>query len=211
MATLARLLGALERRRRRLLLAGGGLVLVYAGLFGAEALTGTPAPKSVVSGLAYVVVFAGVIGLYPDLRDRSPSLARLGAICAGLGAVGFAGVFAVNAGQFLGIVPTPGPWWLALVNLPAIVGMIPGFLLFGIASLRDDRHPPAIGLLLLAPAAVFALNVVAIGAGGSGAVTPWVGFVLTVGEGLAVLGVAALLDTVAGSPGKARRADSTTS
>lgn len=211
MMAIAALLGALERRRRRLLWVGGGLVLVYAGLFAVEAVSLVAAPTSAASGVAYLVVFAGVLGLHPDLVEASPYAGRLGGVCVALGAIGFLGVFVVNAGQLAGVVPSPGPDWLALVNLPAIVGMIPGFLLVGIASLRTDAHPRALGLLLLAPAAVFAVNVAVIGTGGSDAVTAWLGFVLTLGEGLAVLGVAALVaDGDPTTPGGARQADAPT-
>ena len=208
---LGSLLGGLERRRRWLLWVGGGFVLVYAGLFAVEAVSTVATPTSAVSGLAYAVVFAGVLGLHGDLVEASPYASRLGAVCVALGAVGFLGVFVVNAGQLVGVVPSPGPDWLALVNLPSIVGMIGGFLLVGIASLRTDAHPPALGLLLLLPAAIFAVNVAVVGTGGAGAVTAWLGFGLTLGEGLAVLGVAALVDDGdATTPGGARQTDAPT-
>lgn len=202
-------LGVLERRRRRLLQVGGVLVLAYAGLFAVEAAYGSAAPTSTVSGLAYVVVFAGVLGLHPDLAAASPYASRLEAACVGLGALGFAGVFVVNAGQLAGVVHSPGPGWLSLVHLPAVVGMLPGFLLVGTASLRTEEQPTAFGLLLLAPAAIFAVNVAVVGAGGAGAASSWVGFGLTLGEGLAVIGASALVvDGDAMGLGETRPADS---
>lgn len=185
-----------------LLLLGGVVVVGYSALFGVEAIANTTIEKSVVAGIGYTTVFVGLLGLYPSLADGSPRLAMAGAGCAVLGGLGFAGVFLIHAGQLLSVIPTPGPDWLAIVNLPAIIGMIPGFLAFGTASLRTDAHPPGVGWLLLAPGVIFTLNFVGVALIGAESLTPWWGFLITLGEAIAILGVGIKLRRDAREPSR---------
>jgi len=189
-------LGTLERRSSALLLAGGALAVVYALLFAAEAIQGIMRPgipQGIASGPAYALAFVGLLGLYPAVVDEGRWLARIGAVCAALGAFGFGAVFAVDVAKLAGVVPTPEPAWLGLLNLPTIIGLIPGFLLFGVASLRSEAHPRPVGYFLLVPAVAFSANFVALLAVGGGELSPWVFFVVTLGEAFGILGAGYLL------------------
>lgn len=195
----------LERWSPKLLLLGGTATVVFAMTFAVEAVQGTTVPTGIVAGTAFTLAFVGLVGLSPSLTDRSPWLVRLGVTCAVLGAIGFAALWLVGAARLAGLVPTPEPGWLVILNLPRIVGLIPGFLLFGIASLRSDAHPRAVGLFLVTPAVAFSINFVAVLSVGGGDLSPWVAFVITLGEAAGLLGAGYLLATASDSTESERR------
>jgi exosortase/archaeosortase family protein len=75
-----------------------------------------------------------------------------------------------------------------------IVGIILGFLAFAIATLRTDSQSQHVGVLLLAPAAIFAVNFVRVLV--LGTTTPtWAPFVLGSGQALALLAIGYSLRT----------------
>ncbi|MFB6205125.1 MAG: hypothetical protein ABEJ05_01155 [Haloglomus sp.] len=149
---------SLERRRGALFLLAGGSLVVYATFNGIAASTGIsyPAVENIFGPGGFVLGFLGLLGLYPSLADRSPKLARIGAVGAGLGAVGFTVITAASFGRALGVVPTQEPAWFPVLLLLVALGMIPGYLTVAAATLRTDVHPGRLGLLLLAPAVIFA-------------------------------------------------------
>lgn len=145
----------LERWSPTLFLLAGVLLVGYAVLNGIAAFTDTAyvAVEDVVGPGGLVLGFLGALGLYRRLAGRTPRLARAGAYCISLGVVGFSGItlqgFAVIAG--LGSTSAPG-----ILLLLVAVGMIPGYLSFGLASLRADAHFRTLSPLLCVPAVVFA-------------------------------------------------------
>lgn len=138
--------GSLERRAPTLFLAAGLLLIGYTALNGIYALTDMTqvVVKYVVGPAGFVLGFIGLLGLYPGLVDRSRTLARIGAVCVGLGAVGLAVIAGLEA--------TSNPDILLLF---VAVGMILGYLSFGVAILRASAGGRPIGLLLFMPAVVF--------------------------------------------------------
>lgn len=159
----------LERRSSSVFLVAGGLWVVVATLFAAEAFldTDTSTAQSFFGPAAYGVAFVGLLGLYPALADRTPRLARAGAIFVVVGLVG-AVVLAVSAGsQLTGIIEARPAWDIAF-NLPLLLGVVLGFLTFSIASLRTDAYSRPVGLFLLGPAVMFGAIIVGSGLLGDG-------------------------------------------
>lgn len=141
----------------------GTAFVVFAALWAAGAASGfEPRPAvDVVGPAGWAAAFVGLLGLYPRLVGQSPWLSRAAAFFAAVGLVGASVTVLANAGQFVGVVGEP-PAWFAALNLLLFVGIIPGFFSFAVAVLRTDARSRAVGLLLLAPAALFVLNVVRV-------------------------------------------------
>lgn len=152
----------LERRGTGLFLVAGMSLVVYATFNGIAASTGIsyPAVENIFGPGGFVLGFLGLLGLYPNLADRSPKLARIGAVGAALGAVGFTVITVASIGRALGVVPTEEPAWFPVLLLLVTLGMIPGYLAVATATLRTDVYPRQLGLLLLAPAVIFATMII---------------------------------------------------
>lgn len=161
-----------------LFLVGGLLVVGHAAMMGVQAFTGMATPPDVFAPAGHLLVFGGLVGVYFTLVDRAPILARIGGICVVLGTVGFT---AITAGNLATLVGIETPSWFAMFTVLAIIGMIPGFLAFGVASLRTDVHSRTVGLLLLAPAALFLVLIVEVLVLGASAIGG-----LIIGSGLAL-------------------------
>jgi len=183
------LLSALERWSPTLFLVGGVVLIGFAASLAAIGLMDMSVPRDLFAGVGFTLSFLGLIGVSAGLTDQSPSLARAGAVFAALGAVGFALTFVFGIADLVAISL---PAWVEAFQLLNIVGLILGFLLVGIASLRTDAHSRPLGGLLLVPALVFAVNfgrVVVLGAW-----TPaWAPFILGSLQALAMLALGYLL------------------
>lgn len=145
----------LERRSPTLFLSAGVLLLGYATLNGLVAFTDMAyvTVEDVVGPAGFVLGFLGLFGLYPGLVDRSPKLAKIGAICVGLGAAGFSVITVQGIAVLAGLESTSVPGILLLL---VAVGMIPGYLSFGVVTLRGSAGGRTLGLFLFVPAVVFA-------------------------------------------------------
>lgn len=141
-----------ERWSPTLFVVGGLLNAGHAAMMGVEAFTEVATPPDVFAPTASILVFAGLFGVYRTLANRVPTTARVGAACVAVGIVAFS---AITVGKFAELVGYQPPGWFAVFTLPAIVGMVPGFALYGIASYRAGVHSRTLSLLLLAPAALF--------------------------------------------------------
>lgn len=181
-----RLVRALESRDSALFLVAGALLVVYGAFNGIDAFTASayPAVEDAFGTTGFVLGFLGLLGLFPKLVARSPRLARFGAGCAALGAAGFS-VFAVaSLGRIAGVLPEQQPSWAVVFLVMAALGMVPGYLSTGVASLRTGVLPRRVGLLLLTPAAIFAAMVT----GGLTGYTPqWSAFLISSGQAIALL------------------------
>lgn len=146
--------GHLERRSSSAFVTAGVLFLGIAALSGLETF-GVAQPvwlMGLVGMGGTVAAFVGLAGLYPGLRERSPTLARSGlaaVVVAGIGLLVFPlCLLGAKAG-----VPLPAPPVLAFVA--AMGAILLAFLLFGLGSLRNDDHPRSVGLLMLALVGAF--------------------------------------------------------
>lgn len=156
-------LKSLERWSPTLFLVSGAILVVYAMLHGLEAFLDIEYPMvrdGILRPVGYIIGFVALLGLYPRLADRSPKLARVGAVFTALGAVGWfvSGIIGSSRGlaAHLGFDP---PAWLGVFGLLIMLGFLVGFPSFGIACLRTEAYPRIVGLILLAPIIVMAVNV----------------------------------------------------
>lgn len=142
---------SLEKRRGQAFVVGGGLLLVNALIHGANAFGGlvtTPELRGLLFGAGFAVIFAGLLGLYPELADRSPRLARSAAVATAAALL----LNAVNAVWWVGVLLAPSlPMPGELVPLVVLTSgsMLLGFILFGVASTRTGVPSSAVGWLVL--------------------------------------------------------------
>lgn len=191
--------GSIERCRGPLFLTAGLLLVAYAVLNGIVAATdlGYETVEDVVGPAGFAVGFVGLLGLYPGVSDRSPAAARIGAVGAVFGAVGFSAISLHAVARLAGEGPPALP---AIVVLTGAIGMLAGFLAFGVASLRTGGRSRAVGLLLLVPPCVFAVMVtqaVLFARFGvfSAAVMEWSAVAISGGQALAHLAIGVTLRT----------------
>lgn len=181
----------LEQWSATAFLAGGAILVGFAVSLAVIGILDGSAPSNIFGGLGYMLAFLGLLGLYPGLADRSPRLARAGAVFAALGTVGFSLTFVAGVTEFMGI---DLPAWVSDAQLLNIIGLVLGFLTVGVASLRTEAHSWLLGLLLLVPAVIFAMNLVRVGV--LGPFTPsWAPFLLGSMQALTMLAIGYLLRT----------------
>jgi hypothetical protein len=114
---------------------------------------------------ALIIGHLGLLGFYPGVSESVPRNSLGGAIVVILAAVCALVLLsgAIVQTVFLGGPPADGGpttlmiigfvSWLAMMVLTALA-----YLLFGVAILRADLHSPLVGIVLLGPAIVFAVN-----------------------------------------------------
>lgn len=141
----------LERSSPTLFLAAGALLLVYGSLNGMEAFVdaGYPFVSDVIIGPAgFFLGFVALWGLYPTVADRSPKLAKVATVFAGIGAIGW-----LLAGVRRLVEHTGGSsaGWLEAVGLLIPVGFALGFLTFSVGSFRSDVLSRTVTIALLLP------------------------------------------------------------
>lgn len=144
-------LSSLDGKSQTLFLVGGASLVAYATLLGVELFLNISYPfvREVILGPAgYFMGFLALLGLYPALADRNQNLARVGAVFAALGAVGW---FASGVKRFLEQTGGVPPDWLGVFGLLIPLGFVLGYLVFGAASIRSDVVPRTVGLVLLLP------------------------------------------------------------
>lgn len=153
-------LSSLDGKSPTLFLVGGASLVGYTTLLGASMFLDKSYPlvREVILGPAgYVLGFLALLGLYPVLVDRNPKLARVGAVFAALGAVGWIAMGVTRLVEETGGVP---PNWLGVFGLLIPLGFVFGYLVFGAASLRSDVYSRTVGLVLLSPLLGVVLNFV---------------------------------------------------
>lgn len=189
MATGESVFAPLERLRSTLFLTAGTILLGFAAsLFIIGILEAAPQDAfeyRVFSGAGYGLAFLGLLGLYPELVKQQPWLSRAAGVFALLGAVMF-GLSFVTVGlpgvAFLFGVAEP----FALLNF---AGLLFGFLLFGLATLRSDTHPRRLGVLLVLPSVFVAINFIGGIVTGSNWTFPWLVVALGSGQSLTMLAI----------------------
>lgn len=187
--------GPLERMRSTLFLVAGTILIGFAAsLFIIGILEAAPQAAfeyRVFSGAGYGLAFLDLLGLYPELVDQQPWLSRAAAVFALLGAVMF-GLSFVTVGlpgvAFLFGMTQP----LALLNF---AGLLFGFLLFGVATIRSDTHSRRLGVLVVLPSLIFTTNFVRGIVAGDEWALPWLVVVLGSGAALTMFAIGYTLRT----------------
>ena len=197
---------SLETRRPTLFLLASLSMVGYASLLGAEAFLDVAVQEDAFMALGLTLGFVGLLGFYPRLADRTPWLARIGVVGAVLGAVGFTLVFLVNVGMVAGVVPEDPPSIVVVVLLTSLAGIVLGYLVTGVATLRAGVHPKAVGVLLMAPAALFVADLAVNASVGSGSIPVWAVVLLGGGQTLTFLALGSVLRTGSASTDRAEPA-----
>lgn len=133
----------LERWRGTLFVLGGLSGLVSAAVFGLDLLASDAWWRvwALAQTLEYLLPFVGLLGVYPALRGRTPTLA-----CLGLGVAAIAITALVTNRVLLSVMGHDRPFGIVLVMVAAMIG---GFLIFGLATWRTDVPSGRIGLSML--------------------------------------------------------------
>lgn len=144
----------LERLSPTLFLLGGAGVITHAAIQALEAFTEVNPPADVFVTAGHLLALAGLLGLYPALRGRTPRLATAGLAATGLGVAGW---IVMTAAQLLSVAGAVGSL-TALFPGAFFVGVIAvtilAYTLVGAAALHADAGATLDGLLVLAPAAL---------------------------------------------------------
>lgn len=101
--------------------------------------------NGVLINLTYGAASTGLLGLYPQLKDRAPWLTRIGFVAV---IIVLASVIAANVGRLL--FGTGGPGIIKLVvSILFYSSTTLAFLLFGVASVRTPAIARRLGIPLL--------------------------------------------------------------
>lgn len=185
---------SLEEWSSTLFLVAGGLLAITTALWALEVFvnTDTEVTRGVFAPAGMAVAFVGMLGLYPSLVDRTPWVARAGALFAAVGIVGMVGRLVAAGGQLVGIYDA-APAWVDPFQLPFLIGIVLGFITFGVAIVRTDVYSRTVGLLLMVPGILFPVVLATVIVFGGGDF-PYVIHVLHNGaDTLVLLGVGYLL------------------
>ncbi|MEF8826340.1 MAG: hypothetical protein V5A27_08405 [Halapricum sp.] len=152
---------AVEQWSPTLFLAGGGLLVGHAAVQGIKAFTAMTTPPDLFVTTGHLVALLGLLGLYPVLVDRTPRLAR---VAVAVAAIPLAGWVVMTATQFLtvaGVVPSMTDALPGAVGMLVAVSTALTYVLFGVATLRVGGDSRTVGVLVLAPAALIVVLLVA--------------------------------------------------
>jgi hypothetical protein len=150
---------------------------------------------------ALIIGHFGLLGFYRELSERVPRNSLVGAIVVILATVCALVLLtgAIVETVLLGGPPADGGpttlmmigfvSWLAMMVLTALA-----YLLFGVASLRADLHPSLVGIVLLGPGVVFAVNLLRIVTVAVGTSRPmWIVFAISAMQAGAHLAIGLIL------------------
>jgi FtsH-binding integral membrane protein len=164
----------LEQWSPVIFLIAGGLFVLLAAAYGFRAATGAePAVSPTIIFVCLLVVFVGLLGLYPRLAEGNATLA-LGGV--GLLAVTAAIILSILGLSTLPVGPTVGKQTIVASIMSVVVGSTLTLTTFGVASLRTGGHLRPVGGSLLMMAASLLFIVVAMLLF-SNPTPAWVGFV----------------------------------
>lgn len=151
---------SLEERSGMAFLIGGAIFVADTALVTTHLVGGTEpgAFGQAFVGASWTAAFIGLLGFYSRLSTRCRWLTRAGAVCAVVGAITMATMAGTSLGYFTGFL-TGSLSDLVVLFLPGVfIGVVLGFGLFGIASLRTNIYSRSIGLLLLILPLTFLFN-----------------------------------------------------
>jgi hypothetical protein len=153
------LLESLKGWSKTAFIIAGASMAIFAILLTVYATTGNVTvqdARNIFGPAGFAFAFSGALGLYSLLSDQSPWLVRIATILAMLGIVG--GVI-ISVGTLVDLVGIIGsrPTWVDGLSILIMAGMV-GIALYGVVLLKTNTLSSTIGYLLIAPAAIFAVN-----------------------------------------------------
>lgn len=160
--TLQDRLAPLEARRVPLFVVSGLLLAVFAANSGLAEYVGTsyPAIQSIAGPAGFLFGTLGVLGLYPALIDRSPRLAKAGAVIAIVAAIGWFVITTLGLIEVVGGVELPSVGPIAIVVFLCI---LLSYSIAGLSIVRFDAHPTLTGVFVLVPALLFVVLMARLG------------------------------------------------
>jgi uncharacterized membrane protein len=135
-------------------LGAGGLLLGHAIVIGLQAFTNVTVTADVFAPVGHLLALVGLVGLYPVANDRTPTLARIGAVVAAVLATGWAVVTLSILATTFGNQPPQIETLLGVVSIVVLVSTVLPYVLFGVVTFRSDVAPRRVCLLVLVPAAM---------------------------------------------------------
>lgn len=152
---------SLEQWRATAFLIGGAIFVLDAALLAVHMSMGTEpaALGQAFVGASWTAAFIGLLGFYPSLADRSRWLARAGSVFAVIGAITMAAMAVTSLGYFTGVLSGELEAVAMFFLPPVFLGIVLGFGLFGVASLRTDVYSWRVGALFLLLPMTFLFNV----------------------------------------------------
>lgn len=162
MADSDRLFESLEGKSQRLFLVAGSLLAVFAANTAFQTFIGESylLVQSLVAPTGFLVGVLGLLGLYPALVDRTPTMARAAGLLAGGTAVYWIVLLAGSLGEIAGAIPASEAVFPIVFFFGIYVAMILTYAVFGIVVLRAGVQSRLVGLSLLGPAVMFLLLMV---------------------------------------------------
>jgi hypothetical protein len=152
-------LKSLEQWSATLFSVAGGLLVVHSAIHALIAFTSVSYPfhhEFPFGVVGMVLGFVALFGLYPSLVAHRRALARVGAVLAGLGTVGWIALGVRTLSEELGATP---PTWLDSIAPLVIVGVILGYLIFGVVGFRTGTVSRTTALIVATPAFVMIFNI----------------------------------------------------
>lgn len=109
-------------------------------------------------GTAWACSFLALLGFYPKLSERSKWLSRVGSVFAVIGLLTMVVMAVISYGVFSGVIPGSLENY-AMYFLPGVfLGIVFGFGLYGVATLRMALYSQRVGVLFLVLVATFLIN-----------------------------------------------------
>lgn len=151
---------SLERWRATAFLLGGVIFVVDTALVAMHLVQGTePAAfGQALVGASWTAAFFGLLGFYPSLVDRSRWPARIAAVFAVIGGLAMAAMAVTMFGHASGVLSGTPRGLVKYFLPPVFLGIVLGFGLFGVVSLRTDVYSRRVGLLFLLLPVTFLFN-----------------------------------------------------
>lgn len=159
MAKSGRVSKSLDGKSPTLFLVAGGLLAVFAVNTGAQTFIGESSPlvQNLIAPLGFLVGVLALLGLYPAVADRRPSLAQAVGLLAGVTAVYWLVIIAGSLGELAGVIPASEEVFPVVFFFGVYVATILTYAVCGIVVLRAGVQSRLVGLFILGPAVMFLL------------------------------------------------------
>lgn len=162
------------------------MLLGHAAVMSVQAFTDVTVPADVFAPVGHLLALLGLVGLSPVVNDRTPTLARVGAVFAAVIAVSWAVVTVSILATTFGSQPPQIETHLGVFSILVLVSTVIPYVLFGVVTLRSDNASPNVGILLQVPAALLVVLLVDIAILGA---SPLDGVVIGIGLALSMLAI----------------------
>jgi hypothetical protein len=176
-------------------------------MLGIQAFSNLTTPPDVFGPTGHLVALLGLVGLYPVLADRTPTVARVAGAAAAVALVSWAVMTVTRLLAVAGIVAAVSDVLPGVFFMLVFASTILSYVLFGAAILCIEDSSRVVGLLVLAPGA---LILVALVGSTIAAVTALEGLVIGGGLALSMLPLGYILRTWGRSADSAAPAGKTT-